>query len=211
MQAPITYIPSFLDNPDNYFSRLIPLEWKKLARNSTYFEYYCNDQDSFYPSGYGSARLPYVSQPWTPHVLDIRTAVQNATKTYFNTCFIKRYINHKDHLNWRSDDFLHEIDNLSPIAVVSLGVSRKILFRPKPEELLTRGERRDGKERRFMERPVPDRRQGEETQRLTLEAGSLLIMKSGMQQTWQYRIPKMPSKCGEYINLTFLNLIDKTM
>src|SRR5262249_3664707 len=109
--------------------------------------------------------------------------------TQFDVCFLNRYHNQSDQLGWHSDDS-PEMDDERPIVTVSLGVEREIWFRPipiapPPDKMLTHLD---------IHRTV---------QKQKLGHGSILVMKPGMQDAWQHRIPKASFTCGERISLTF--------
>lgn len=83
------------------------------------------------------------------------------------------------------------MDDGRPIGIISLGVERDILFRPKDLDS-------------HVEEPVESVwGVNVEPTRLTLGHGSLCLMAPGMQDTWEHRIPKSSRICGERISLTF--------
>lgn len=72
------------------------------------------------------------------------------------------------------------MDSTRPIAIVSFGAARWIHFR----ENATRN-----------------------VDRVLLEAGSVLLMAAGMQQTHQHKIPKHEWPCDPRVSLTFRGLV----
>jgi len=180
---PIRYTPEFIPNPSEVLESLkIDLEWEKRD-DAPRHEYYCNDFPNPYVYGAGRGRRIYYPRPYHPHILAIRKSIEAVTSTVFEVCFLNRYTDQSDHLGWHADDS-PEMDDLRPIAVVSLGVEREIWFRPKPES-------------------SNDYRPSPPTDKLKLGSGSLCLMLPGMQDAWQHRIPKASFICGERVSLTF--------
>lgn len=177
MKAPITYIRDFIPDPNTAFNTLKnELQWERRD-DAPRCEYYCNDFHNPYIYGNGRGRRTYDPRPYHPVVLDIRKKLETLLTSSFEVCFLNMYLNQSDHLGWHADDS-PEMDDARPIITVSLGVEREIWFR----EI--------GTEEKLVEK-------------LLLENGSVAIMKPGMQDAWQHRIPKAGFQCGERISLTF--------
>lgn len=182
MYAPITYHPDFLTKleADEAFERLRDdLDWEHRP-DAPRSEYYCNDFPEPYAYGRGRGRRLYEPRPWHPVIRKIRERLEALTGTKFEVCFLNRYHDQSDQLGWHADDS-PEMDDARPIASISLGVERDIMFR------LTDPRTKD-------ELPV---------ERLKLGHGSACLMSPGMQDVWQHRIPKAGFQCGERISLTF--------
>lgn len=96
----------------------------------------------------------------------------------FDLCFLNRYEDQSQHLGWHADDSPEQDDSM-PIVVQSFGAKRDICYR----ENGTTG--------------------SESIHTQTLAPGSLFIMKPGMQQTHQHKIPKHSAPCGRRISLTW--------
>lgn len=182
MQVPISYVPKYVEEPDSLFSVLQGLNWIR-AGSTPRMEYYCNDIKQSYAYGRGRGIRSYEPDVFHPAIDALRKRLEEDFSVRFEACFLNRYLNQSDHLGWHSDDS-EEIDGSRPIAIVSLGVQREICFRKKSEN--------DGV-----------------ITRLTLENGSLCLMKEKMQELWEHRIPKSSSQCGERISLTFRGFIRK--
>lgn len=180
MNTPIEYIKDFVKFPNTTFSVL----WNELAwerRDKTpRREYYCNEIDVPYTYGSGEYARTYYPKPWHDAILGIKRDIEEAYSTKFEVCFLNGYENSKDQLGWHSDNS-PEMDDDRPIAIVSLGAEREIWFRDIPSGEV--GER--------------------EVHKVLLNNGSLCIMKAGMQDTHQHRIPKSHYECGPRISLTF--------
>ncbi len=187
--APIIYIPKFVDDPDKAFEALRDeLDWERRD-DAPRCEYYCNDIPKPYDYGQGRGRRRYEPRPYHPVIMAIRHKLEAYAKATFEVCFLNRYLNQSDHLGWHADDS-PEMDDARPIVSVSLGVEREIWFRPivapAPDGLLT----------------------NQAVEKVKLGHGSLCLMEPGMQDTWQHRIPKSSSQCGERISLTFRGYVE---
>lgn len=207
MDAPITYVPNFVSNPEAAFQALRDeLEWERRS-DAPRCEYYCNDYPNSYIYGFGRGRREYHPRPYHPVILDIRKDIEARTGTTFEVCFLNRYLDSRDQLGWHADDS-PEMDDARPIAIVSLGVERDIMFQkylgifcglcgekmPNHKTPDCRGpDLAEKKTLRLYSTP----------ERLRLGHGSLCLMAPGMQDEWQHRIPKAAFECGERISLTF--------
>jgi alkylated DNA repair dioxygenase AlkB len=100
------------------------------------------------------------------------------------------------------------MDDARPIAIISLGVERDIMFRQilSPTCSCCRAKRDESHK---MSCYVRDSWKTNFTQieKQKLGHGSLCLMAPGMQDTWQHRIPKAGFQCGERISLTFRGYI----
>ncbi len=171
MKAPVLYLPRFIPEADDAFRLLqTGLEWERRT-DAPRCEYYCNDFPAPYVYGRGRGARLYEPRPWHPEIKRIRDLLGGK----YEVCFLNRYLNQRDQLGWHSDNS-PEMDGTRPIAIVSLGEEREILFRKIGET---------------------------ETERLNLGHGSVCFMMAGMQDEWQHRIPKASFQCGERISLTF--------
>mgnify|MGYP001551085731 CR=1 FL=1 len=178
MKAPIIYIPNFIPTEDLADRLWSDLAWTQVAGNRR--EYYANAiPGGTYTYGRGIGQRTYQPQPTHPVIEQLRAAVQQKTLCALEAVVLNGYEDGNDALGFHSDDS-PEVDPQRPIAVISLGEIREIMFRPRPD-LGVEGD----------------------VERLTLGSGSLLIMPAGMQQTHQHRIPKAGRVCGKRVSLTF--------
>lgn len=186
---PIVYVPKVFANADDLFENLKnDLEWERRP-DAPRCEYYCNDNPVDYQYGQGRGIRTYSPRKYSVDILYIRNVVEGLSheifgKLYnFDVCFLNRYLDQTDRLGWHADDS-PEMDDASPIAIVSLGVERDIMFKEnaKPENKVT----------------------------IRLGHGSVCFMKPGMQDTHQHQIPKAGFQCGERISLTFRHYVDPT-
>lgn len=120
----------------------------------------------------------YGSEAAWPEVLQaMREQVESATGYAFDKVLLNLYRNGQDSVAWHRDD-VDRYGHDEIIASVSLGATRRFMFRPRPG------------------------RAGESLA-LELPSGSLLLMGPGTQQHWEHCVPKTTREVGERINLTF--------
>jgi alkylated DNA repair dioxygenase AlkB len=115
--------------------------------------------------------------PWTPRLLSIKSVIETATGSPFNSVLLNYYRNERDSMGMHSDDE-PELGPLPVIASFSLGEARTLVFRHRS-----------------------DRSRG--ALRLELGDGSLLLMRGASQRNWKHGIAKERRACGARVNLTF--------
>jgi alkylated DNA repair dioxygenase AlkB len=115
--------------------------------------------------------------PWTQMLLDIKSRVEAAAGTDFNSVLVNYYRDHRDSMGLHSDDE-PELGERPILASLSLGEERTFILKHKRDKAL---------------KPV----------RLKLASGSLLLMKGDTQRYWKHGIDKEPDPCGPRVNLTF--------
>jgi alkylated DNA repair dioxygenase AlkB len=122
---------------------------------------------------YSGLRLAPV--PFTPLLQVIRAAVEQATGHRFNSVLLNYYRNERDSMGMHSDDE-PELGPEPAIASLSFGATRTFVLRHKASKRAVR---------------------------LSLEAGSLLLMAGKLQQNWLHGINKLTRPTGPRLNLTF--------
>lgn len=120
--------------------------------------------------------------PWTTLLLDIKTRVEAAAGTAFNSVLLNYYRDERDSIGFHSDDE-PELGPRPAIASLSLGAERIFILKHKK---LKHAE------------PV----------RLPLPSGSLLLMRGETQHNWRHGIAKESRPCGARVNLTFRTIVD---
>lgn len=118
---------------------------------------------------------------WSNTLINIKQQIETATQESFNSVLVNYYRDGQDSNGWHSDDE-PELGHNPVIASLSLGAPRDFHLRHK----------RDKQLRHTM----------------TLEHGSLLMMRGTTQQHWQHTIPKRAHANGR-INLTFRTIMSK--
>jgi alkylated DNA repair dioxygenase AlkB len=133
--------------------------------------------------------------PW-PDVLEgLRRQVEAATGYAFDKVLLNLYRDGRDSVAWHRDD-VDRYGHDEIIASLSLGATRRFMFRPRPGQ--------PGKGTRKGSEPSgPFRGPLGESLALDLPAGSLLLMGPGTQRHWEHCVPKTSREVGERINLTF--------
>ena len=118
--------------------------------------------------------------PWTKELYALKESIQTFTGLSFNSVLLNFYRDGNDSVAWHSDNE-KELGMNPHIASLSIGQVRKFEFRHKNEH-----------GRKYA---------------LSLENGSLLIMKGDLQHQWEHRIPKSKIQNSERINLTFRSIL----
>jgi len=125
---------------------------------------------------YSYSGLSMKPLPWTPTLLAIKQTVESLVEASFNSVLLNLYRDGQDRMGWHSDDE-PELGTEPIIASLSLGATRDFSLRHKHKDI--------------------------KKIKLSLPAGSLLLMSGRLQQCWQHQVPKTRLPVGERINLTF--------
>jgi alkylated DNA repair dioxygenase AlkB len=120
--------------------------------------------------------------PWTQLLLDIKSRVEAAARTDFNSVLVNYYRDHRDSMGLHSDDE-PELGERPILASLSLGEERTFIMKHKRKKDL---------------KPM----------RLNLASGSLLLMKGETQRYWKHGIDKETLACGPRVNLTFRRILN---
>jgi alkylated DNA repair dioxygenase AlkB len=121
---------------------------------------------------------------WSDLLLGIKQLVEDSALVSFNSVLLNYYRDNHDSMGLHSDDE-PELGATPIIASVSLGEERTLVMRHRVKK--------------HME-PV----------RLTLESGSLLLMKGDTQRYWKHGIEKETRQCGPRVNLTFRQIVARS-
>ena len=119
--------------------------------------------------------------PWTKELLELKKLVEAECKTEFNSCLLNLYHNGDEGMAWHSDDE-RSLGKDSTIASMSFGAERKFALKHKISK---------------------------ESISVTLENGSLLVMKDQTQSNWLHSLPKSIKVTRPRINLTFRTMIEQ--
>ena len=115
-------------------------------------------------------------QKFTPLLNRIKSKIEERTQSIFSSCLLNLYRNGQDSNGWHSDDE-KELGKNPTIASLSLGAER--IFHLKHKKITTL------------------------KHKLSLQNGSLLVMKGETQHYWLHQIPKTNKPIDKRINLTF--------
>jgi len=132
---------------------------------------------------FGNEGMPYSysnitmhPQPWNEILLQMKLKITEVTQSDFTTVLLNRYRNGQDSNGWHADNE-KELGTNPTIASISLGAPRAFHL-----------QHNSIKEAKL---------------KLTLEHGSLLLMKGTTQHCWKHQIPKTAKTIDQRINLTF--------
>lgn len=116
---------------------------------------------------------------WTAGLAELKAVVEKLAGTAFNSCLLNLYHDGNEGMAWHSDDESSLVKN-STIASLSFGAERKFCFKHK---------------------------QTQQAVSLSLETGSLLVMKDATQTYWRHALPKSKWIKTPRINLTFRTMV----
>lgn len=117
--------------------------------------------------------------PWNKGLSYIKNRIEEMSRVSFNSVLLNWYRNGGDHLGWHADNE-KELGRNPVIASVSFGETRDFVIR-----------RNDNHKAKIV---------------ISLNHGSLLIMRGKLQHFWQHSVPKRKKVAGSRINLTFRNI-----
>lgn len=130
-------------------------------------------------ASYGYSGSRHQPLPWTPTLSAIRAALRDSVGEDFNGVLANRYRDGRDSMGWHADNE-RELGPRPLIASVSLGAVRRFSLK---------------------------HRHSDQTLKLELAHGSLLLMAGETQRHWQHALPKEPRVREERINLTFRQIL----
>jgi alkylated DNA repair dioxygenase AlkB len=116
---------------------------------------------------------------WTEELLALKAIVERISNENYNSCLLNLYHDGNEGMGWHSDDE-KDLKKDGAIASLSLGADRKFGFKHK---------------------------QDKQSLYLTLEHGSLLLMKEQVQSHWLHSLPKTSKVLKPRINLTFRTIV----
>ncbi len=125
---------------------------------------------------YRYSGLLMTPDPWSPAILQVKTAVEAQLGQNFNSALINYYRNGLDSMGWHRDNE----PELGPTPVIAS---------------LSFGEGRLFKIRHYFDKAL--------TIDLNLEHGDLLVMAGPMQSCWEHSLPKTRKPKQARINITF--------
>lgn len=117
--------------------------------------------------------------PWTPELLELKALIEKRTEETYNSCLLNLYHSGEEGMAWHSDAE-KDLKKNGAIASLSFGAERKFVFKHK---------------------------ESKEKVGLTLDHGSLLVMKGSTQSYWLHRLPPTKLVRTPRINLTFRTIV----
>ena len=180
--AEIEYYPNFfeIDRSDDFFEKLqreIPWQQDDIT------VYGKTHPQPRLTALFGNEGKPYsysniVMQPnaWNPLLMFIKNEIEDIVAENFTTVLLNFYRDGKDSNGWHADNE-RELGRNPVIASVSFGAERSFHLQHNTIK--------------------------EQKLKITLEHGSLLLMKGTTQHFWKHQIPKTAKPIGPRINLTF--------
>ncbi|TXH65890.1 MAG: alpha-ketoglutarate-dependent dioxygenase AlkB [Lysobacteraceae bacterium] len=130
---------------------------------------------------YTYSRMRFEPHPWPVALRDIRERLREGIGLDFNSVLANLYRNGRDKMGWHSDDE-PELGPCPTIASLSLGATRRFIFKPRCE---------GGRGRLAVDLPH----------------GSLLLMAGETQARYRHALPGTRAAVGERINLTFRQIL----
>lgn len=131
------------------------------------------------PFDYTYSHVKKTAVYWNETLRIIKDKVEKASGETYNSCLLNLYHNGEEGMGWHTDNE-KELKKEGAIASVSFGAVRKFAFKHKDSQ---------------------------EKVELTLDNGSLLVMKGTTQSHWLHRLPPSKKITTPRINLTFRTII----
>lgn len=183
--AEVLYIPDFFDKvqADFYFHELRnTIDWQQddiKIFGKTYPQPRLTALYATNEKPYSYSNITMKPKIFTKELNQIKTKVEAFCNHKFTTVLLNLYRNGSDSNGWHADN--EKALGRNPlIASLSFGATRAFHFKHRTIK--------------------------EETYKLDLNHGSLLLMKGEMQHFWLHQIPKTKKVVNERINLTFRTL-----
>jgi alkylated DNA repair dioxygenase AlkB len=173
------------DQADHYLRVLLQsIEWRNDEAIIFGKRYVTKRKIAWYASQpflYRYSGTTKTALPWTHELLALKGMVEKRTGETFNSCLLNLYHNGDEGMAWHSDGE-PELKKDGAIASLSFGAERKFAFKHK--------------------------RTGEKVA-ITLEHGSLLVMKDETQSHWLHRLPPTKRIRDARVNLTFRSIVSR--
>ncbi|MCX2680113.1 alpha-ketoglutarate-dependent dioxygenase AlkB [Galbibacter sp. EGI 63066] len=131
------------------------------------------------PFTYTYSNITKQALEWTKELMELKQLIEEKTGETYNSCLLNLYHNGSEGMSWHSDDE-KELQKNGAIASLSLGAERKFVFKHKKTK---------------------------EKVAVTLENGSLILMKGITQTHWLHSLPPTKKVNSPRINLTFRTIV----
>lgn len=177
----VNYFPNVLnqENCNNYFNVLLnSIAWKNDEIVMFGKRIITKRKTAWYAINnysYTYSNVTKIALPFSKELLELKNIAEQLSNTTFNSCLLNLYHNGNEGMSWHSDDEV-ELGENNTIASLSLGATRPFYFKHKKQ--LTKVA-------------------------VSLENGSLLVMKEATQTHWLHSLPITKKVQTPRINLTF--------
>jgi alkylated DNA repair dioxygenase AlkB len=190
IQLPIEFYSDFLtkEEADNYYKKLIEeLDFKseKVFLNGQWYtpnrsiDFRSDENISYTYSG-----VKKEGNPWTPSLIELKSLIEKKLDIVMNACLCNFYPDGTSAMGWHTDAE-SDLEKNPIIVSISLGAGRD-----------------------FQIRKI-NRTENDKNHTIHLNHGSLVVMKRGMQSSWEHCVPKRMKVIEPRINLTFRIMIPK--
>lgn len=134
-----------------------------------------------YPFEYTYSNITKQATTWTKELLQLKALAEERSGETYNSCLLNLYHSGDEGMAWHSDGE-KDLKKDGAIGSLSFGASRKFSFKHKETK---------------------------ETVSISLENGSLLVMKNETQTNWLHRLPPTKLITTPRVNLTFRTIVLK--
>ncbi|MEO9946265.1 alpha-ketoglutarate-dependent dioxygenase AlkB [Paraglaciecola sp.] len=164
---------------NQFFDALLhKIEWKSDEANIFGKQILTKRKVAWYgdkPFSYTYSNSTKMALPWIDELITLKAIVEDKTGASFNSCLLNLYHSGEEGMAWHSDGEKDLLKN-GAIASLSFGAERKFSFKHK---------------------------QTQKTLSVSLQHGSLLVMKGETQSHWLHRLPPTKKVSAPRVNLTF--------
>ena len=171
------------ESADEYFKNLLKtIPWENDVLNMFGKRIVTNRKVAWYgdrPYAYTYSNSTKSAFPWTKDLRELKQLVEKVTNEKYNSCLLNLYHSGEEGMSWHSDDE-KELKKHGAIASLSFGAVRKFVFKHKETK---------------------------EKVELTLDHGSLVVMKGEVQDYWLHQLPKSKKVKAPRVNLTFRAIV----
>lgn len=164
---------------NHYFDTLLhKIEWKNDEANIFGKQILTKRKVAWYgdkPFSYTYSNSTKLALPWIEELVTLKTIVEEKAGAKFNSCLLNLYHSGEEGMAWHSDGET-DLQKYGAIGSLSFGAERKFSFKHKHSQ---------------------------KTVSLSLQHGSLLVMKGETQSHWLHRLPPTKKVATPRVNLTF--------
>jgi alkylated DNA repair dioxygenase AlkB len=131
------------------------------------------------PFTYTYSKVTKQALPWTSELLELKQLAEEKTNEAYNSCLLNLYHSGEEGMAWHRDEEI-DLQKNGAICSMSFGAERKFTFK---------------------------HRVSNEKVSLTLQHGSLLVMKGTTQTHWLHSLPTTRRVSSPRVNLTFRMIV----